>query len=143
MSCPDAIAKVIRKVAQFQESKVSGYEFLDDELSFAQHKNLGLDFNYTNRSKASRDEGDDFRLEVGPEQPEVLFSVADIEQPNITKRIVNDTAINPSTAQDQPIELADVLVIDITSLTCPECDSRLEHDGGCVICRNCGYSKCG
>lgn len=25
---------------------------------------------------------------------------------------------------------------------CPECGSALEHEGGCVICRNCGYSKC-
>lgn len=27
--------------------------------------------------------------------------------------------------------------------TCPECHSKLEHEGGCVICRTCGYSKCG
>ena len=26
---------------------------------------------------------------------------------------------------------------------CPECGERLEHEGGCVMCRNCGYSKCG
>ncbi|ABB15868.1 adenosylcobalamin-dependent ribonucleoside-diphosphate reductase [Carboxydothermus hydrogenoformans] len=26
---------------------------------------------------------------------------------------------------------------------CPECHSKLEHEGGCVVCRNCGYSKCG
>lgn len=26
---------------------------------------------------------------------------------------------------------------------CPECGKPLEHEGGCVICRNCGYSKCG
>lgn len=26
---------------------------------------------------------------------------------------------------------------------CPECESPLEHEGGCVTCRNCGYSKCG
>ncbi len=25
---------------------------------------------------------------------------------------------------------------------CPECGSKLEHEGGCVSCRNCGYSKC-
>ena len=25
---------------------------------------------------------------------------------------------------------------------CPECGSRLEHEGGCVTCRECGYSKC-
>ena len=26
---------------------------------------------------------------------------------------------------------------------CPECGTKLEHEGGCVICRQCGYSKCG
>lgn len=26
---------------------------------------------------------------------------------------------------------------------CPECGSPVEHEGGCVICRNCGFSKCG
>lgn len=26
---------------------------------------------------------------------------------------------------------------------CPECGKVLEHEGGCVVCRNCGYSKCG
>lgn len=26
---------------------------------------------------------------------------------------------------------------------CPECGEKLEHEGGCVSCRNCGYSKCG
>ncbi|WP_040198086.1 vitamin B12-dependent ribonucleotide reductase [Candidatus Soleaferrea massiliensis] len=25
---------------------------------------------------------------------------------------------------------------------CPECGEKLEHEGGCVTCRNCGYSKC-
>ncbi|MGI5970891.1 MAG: vitamin B12-dependent ribonucleotide reductase [Oscillospiraceae bacterium] len=26
---------------------------------------------------------------------------------------------------------------------CPECGAEVEHEGGCVICRQCGYSKCG
>jgi ribonucleoside-diphosphate reductase alpha chain len=25
---------------------------------------------------------------------------------------------------------------------CPECGNPIQHEGGCVICRNCGYSKC-
>jgi ribonucleoside-diphosphate reductase alpha chain len=25
---------------------------------------------------------------------------------------------------------------------CPECGAVVEHEGGCVICRDCGYSKC-
>ncbi len=26
---------------------------------------------------------------------------------------------------------------------CPECGTKAEHEGGCVICRQCGFSKCG
>lgn len=26
--------------------------------------------------------------------------------------------------------------------TCPECGATLEHEGGCNVCRICGYSKC-
>lgn len=26
---------------------------------------------------------------------------------------------------------------------CPECGSELEHEGGCNVCRSCGYSHCG
>ncbi|MDO4541273.1 MAG: vitamin B12-dependent ribonucleotide reductase [Bacillota bacterium] len=26
---------------------------------------------------------------------------------------------------------------------CPECGGNLEHEGGCVLCHTCGYSKCG
>lgn len=27
--------------------------------------------------------------------------------------------------------------------TCPECGSKLRYDGGCIVCPNCGWSKCG
>ncbi|WP_041606740.1 vitamin B12-dependent ribonucleotide reductase [Halothermothrix orenii] len=30
-----------------------------------------------------------------------------------------------------------------TGSTCPECGYKLEHEGGCTVCRNCGFSKCG
>jgi ribonucleoside-diphosphate reductase alpha chain len=25
---------------------------------------------------------------------------------------------------------------------CPECGGAIEHEGGCMVCRSCGYSKC-
>jgi len=36
-------------------------------------------------------------------------------------------------------------IIDIKSsqLKCPECGERLCNENGCIVCRNCGYSKCG
>jgi ribonucleoside-diphosphate reductase alpha chain len=26
---------------------------------------------------------------------------------------------------------------------CPDCGAAIEHEGGCVVCHSCGYSKCG
>lgn len=26
---------------------------------------------------------------------------------------------------------------------CPDCNSPIQHEGGCVICQHCGYSRCG
>jgi ribonucleoside-diphosphate reductase alpha chain len=35
-------------------------------------------------------------------------------------------------------------VIDLENPNiCPECGKPVEHEGGCMICRNCGFSKCG
>lgn len=29
-----------------------------------------------------------------------------------------------------------------TMTTCPECGLTISHEGGCLLCHNCGYSKC-
>ena len=34
-------------------------------------------------------------------------------------------------------------VINNNHKYCPECNEKLEYDGGCVTCKSCGYSKCG
>lgn len=41
------------------------------------------------------------------------------------------------------IESIDTGNIVSSNKYCPECRSVLEHEGGCVTCRNCGFSKCG
>ena len=49
--------------------------------------------------------------------------------------------INPATLKE--IQSSEP-VLDKTKMRfCPECGAKVEHEGGCVICRNCGYSKCG
>ena len=32
--------------------------------------------------------------------------------------------------------------LDISEEFCPDCGGRIEHEGGCNVCRSCGYSKC-
>ena len=30
----------------------------------------------------------------------------------------------------------------VGEVPCPECGTTVEHEGGCMVCRGCGYSKC-
>ncbi len=46
-------------------------------------------------------------------------------------------SFTPTANEEKPKETASKAVKN-----CPECGSTLEHEGGCVVCRNCGYSKC-
>lgn len=38
---------------------------------------------------------------------------------------------------------ADTVMDKAASAACPECGELMEHEGGCTICKHCGYSKCG
>ena len=35
-----------------------------------------------------------------------------------------------------------IILKDTKGIKCPECESFLVSEGGCMICKNCGYSKC-
>jgi ribonucleoside-diphosphate reductase alpha chain len=32
---------------------------------------------------------------------------------------------------------------EVAQGACPDCGGVIEHEGGCIVCRLCGYSKCG
>lgn len=108
LSCPDAIARVISKVAKSQQ-------FLDKKMSVRP-------------------------LDI---EPDVQTELAKIDQ------------CGPLDPQERQEILSDLQGCSTCSLTpglsddaghgqgCPECGAGMDHEGGCVICRNCGYSKCG
>jgi len=50
----------------------------------------------------------------------------------------------PTNKESKPADKKDLLLDNAEpGYACPECGEPLEHEGGCVICKSCGYSKCG
>ncbi|MEG1548141.1 MAG: vitamin B12-dependent ribonucleotide reductase [Clostridia bacterium] len=89
LSCPDAIGRVLEKVAKIVENKDQSKTQLMSTLD-------------------------------GPIEPIVRVEVEDggiCSENQTTKKLMG-----------QP---------------CPECGAEMENEGGCVICRACGFSKCG
>ncbi len=103
LSCPDAIGRLIEKVARIQSSKEEavGTDFATQEYSIVQRPNSS-----------------------GGE----TACASDCYECTLKEVCSNPEA-----------------VIDERTLggECPECGKTVEHEGGCVICRSCGYSKCG
>lgn len=97
LSCPDAIGRLIEKVAKIQ---------------------------------SGREESTTAKLPANAEVKTILPET-DCES-NCEACAMTDFCNNPERAHSEGLPT-----------TCHECGSVLEHEGGCVICRNCGYSKCG
>lgn len=102
LSCPDAIGRLIEKVAKIQSSNDMNSDFTTQEYSVV------------SKPKAS-------------ESNETACAS------DCHVCTMRDVCSNPDLGIDE----------DNLGGACPECGKIVEHEGGCVICRNCGYSKCG
>lgn len=62
--------------------------------------------------------------------------------PDAIARVIKevDENLKLGQMQFQNYNIADIP--NKSDANCPECNEPLEHEGGCVSCRNCGYSKC-
>ena len=73
-----------------------------------------------------------------------IFSCADAIAKAIEKRLLNrkaqeetDTKVDDAAPQKTKVKLGNVVGV------CPDCGGSLQHVEGCMICKACGYSKCG
>ncbi len=124
LSCPDAIGRVIEKVTQLNKSNGNGNGHAEEKI------------------------------------PDI--DIADIKS-SAEKCLLNCSLCTRRDTCDRPMRHREDIIagaglhplnegetqMGIESLMeegtshCPECGEKLEHEGGCVVCRSCGYSKCG
>lgn len=61
----------------------------------------------------------------------------------IARTIERVTSMQHSSLPEEPIRLqGDREEGCIMAKACPECGAAVAHEGGCITCRQCGYSKC-
>lgn len=71
---------------------------------------------------------------------------ADYETPQAQEKLKVSPALPVTQNGDVPFVANDDAPAKPNSTevhVCPECGGKVEHEGGCVICRACGFSRCG
>lgn len=74
-------------------------------------------------------------LGLGPRQ---ILSCPDAIGKAIADKYLEGTPYAEEEAEVEQLEMP----IAYAQGACPECGGAIEHEGGCVVCRACGYSKC-
>ncbi len=70
--------------------------------------------------------------------PNATLSCADAIGKAIERRYVTGAAAQTGHAPEPQLSL-----VEVAQGACPDCGGAIEHEGGCAVCRTCGYSKCG
>ena len=70
--------------------------------------------------------------------PNATLSCADAIGKALERRYVKGAAAQAGAAPEPQLSL-----VEVAQGACPDCGGSIEHEGGCVVCRLCGYSKCG
>ncbi|WP_312645310.1 adenosylcobalamin-dependent ribonucleoside-diphosphate reductase, partial [Hydrogenoanaerobacterium sp.] len=68
----------------------------------------------------------------------IIRKVADFQK---TMQDTGASRVIPTEQISKQVELDTERYQKLAKL-CPECGAEMEHEGGCVSCRSCGYSKC-
>jgi len=128
LSCPDAIGRLIEKVLKLQNGNGNGHgngngrDLNTESADKPYTKDLDII-----RDVAAKSKSDAQRIDYIP-KPTGSASYYESEH--------SDTEVR---ADSDGYNIADTLHMS----NCPECGKPVEHEGGCMICRHCGFSKCG
>lgn len=119
LSCPDAIGRLIEKVLKLQNGNGNG-----------NGNSNGNGVGHSAKFDGSVVEEADVHSANAP-KPTAMCST------ECSVCTIKDICMNPE-------KDADIDENGVSTLSqCPECGKPVEHEGGCVICRHCGFSKCG
>jgi len=69
--------------------------------------------------------------------PNATLSCADAIGKAIERRYIAGAGATVAAPEPQ------LALVGVAQGACPDCGGAVEHEGGCVVCRLCGYSKCG
>jgi ribonucleoside-diphosphate reductase alpha chain len=70
--------------------------------------------------------------------PNATLSCADAIGKALERRYV--TGVTPQAGSAPQTQLS---FVEVAQGACPDCGGSIEHEGGCAVCRFCGFSKCG
>ena len=70
--------------------------------------------------------------------PNATLSCADAIGKALERRYVSGAAAQAAGAPQPQLSL-----VEVAQGACPDCGGTIEHEGGCAVCRECGFSKCG
>ena len=70
--------------------------------------------------------------------PNATLSCADAIGKALERRYVTGAAAAAAATPEPQLSL-----VEVAQGACPDCGGSIEHEGGCAVCRLCGYSKCG
>jgi ribonucleoside-diphosphate reductase alpha chain len=70
--------------------------------------------------------------------PNATLSCADAIGKALERRYVTGAAAKAGAAPEPQLSL-----VEVAQGACPDCGGAIEHEGGCAVCRTCGFSKCG
>jgi|LSQX01.1.fsa_nt_gb ribonucleoside-diphosphate reductase alpha chain len=120
LSCPDAIGRLIEKVLKLQNGNGNGRE---------NGKGSAMD---NGDAKIIKDVVKKSMTDAGKLDyiPRPTGNSPDFHESRLETAVLNE---------NNDYSLSDTLHM----ANCPDCGSPVEHEGGCVICRQCGFSKCG